>query len=134
MTSLFPGPELLLGVPELDRDHAEILALAHGIRSSVDRAAPQAALLRSLDSFGATVATHFSFEERMMEQSAYPGRAGHALEHFRLLRQLDEVRDEFAGGTIEACGALALFIEVWSRSHIAGPDRQFAAHLKPNAE
>ena len=130
MASDLGGGDWSLGVPQIDREHGEILDLANDFRAAVDAAAPKDELERRLGTFVEVVARHFASEEDLMLSSGYAGREAHEQEHGRLLGQIRLFESEFASGKISTCDALALFVEVWTTQHILGPDQRLAEFLK----
>src|ERR1035438_2497579 len=99
-------------------EHREVLESLDNFRSAVNLRRSRSKLAQQLAGFVATIEKHFASEEEMMRSSGYQGVGGHAAEHQRLFGQLQVVKEEFASGSINACGALALFVEVWTRQHM----------------
>ncbi len=121
---------LRLSVPRLDREHAEILESADEIRSVLSSPVPNPRVVEGLlAEFTRKMADHFASEEEMMQSRGYRSWRAHAREHKRLCAQLDLVRSGVATGAISPGGPLGLFVEVWTRQHIQGPDRAFAEYL-----
>ena len=123
--------DLHLAVPRMDREHAEVLKAAAELRSVLDSSFPNASLAeRLLGGFAEIVSAHFASEEELMQSRGYQGWRGHAAEHRRLMAQLNSIRTGLVTGAINPCGALALFVDVWTAQHIQGPDRQVAEYLR----
>jgi hemerythrin len=128
---------MALGVARMDVEHEVLLAAADAFRYAVKARRPGSELEESLRQLILTVEDHFASEEALMRDSGYAALEAHAAEHARLVAQLGAVNAELASGAINPCGALAVFVEVWTKEHIQGPDRQFARHLsavRPLAE
>jgi hemerythrin-like metal-binding protein len=128
------GIELVLLVPQMDREHREMINHAQSLRAAVTgggmpRDEVQLLLKKLIDS----VKNHFASEEELMLSSGYHGCTAHRKEHKRLLDQVYLVEKELPLGTIQVGGALACFVEVWMRQHILGPDKQFALFLNEAA-
>lgn len=124
------GTELVLLVPQMDREHREMINHAQSIRAAVTgggmpRDELQILLKKLIDS----VKNHFASEEELMFSCRYHGYTAHREEHKRLLDQVCLVEKELPLGTIQVGGALACFVEAWMRQHILGPDKQFALFL-----
>lgn len=121
-------PRLLyLDIPEMDRDHERLVAIANRISALVERpdfrAKDFAAELRELNAY---TIEHFAREEAYMASIGYPGTAGHK----------DPARQDHrgAGG---ACRRRrhqgrqdrlepALVHQVWLFEHISGHDGEYA--------
>jgi hemerythrin-like metal-binding protein len=113
--------EDLLGDPQLDGDHQEMLTLVH----AVAKAAPEAARV-PLAALEALSRRHFEAEEERMAEAGYYGVAAHRAEHRLLLEQLDALR---AGGSIADPAAAGTLLSAMLLRHIREVDRLFARFL-----
>lgn len=123
------GP--ILGMPELDAPHADLLArvddLAAAARSRQARKA--AGLLHGLIE---ATALHFAYEDEWMDRTAYPDRVAHRTSHDLFLQDLAVSAQEIRASGITprvldwACGRLPQ----WLRFHIEKNDRPLARHLE----
>lgn len=79
---------LILGVPELDREHK---ALITHFQTLADPALmqDQDMFRERLDALVAEVCAHFDHEERMMREHHYPDAAAHKEAHDGLLKQIN---------------------------------------------
>jgi hemerythrin len=127
------GDDLLVCVPQIDREHRGIIDIANDFRTAVDAGVPRAELGALLARLAGAVESHFASEERLMLSSGYRGYQAHHDEHARLLGQFSTAQGEFASGVIHPGGALALFVEVWTGQHILSWDQDFARFLKTDA-
>jgi len=123
--------ELLVHIPEIDRQHQELVARARDLHNAIDAAKPRHELQARLSALVEFAEIHFRSEEKMMRAHGYDGYAPHAAEHAKLLEQIYLVRREFSSGKIDPCQALTLFIQVWMEQHVLGPDKQFAESVEP---
>jgi hemerythrin-like metal-binding protein len=118
---------------QIYREHREVLESLSDVRSAISLGRPKPELAGKLAEFMATVEKHFASEEGLMRSSGYQGAVAHAAEHERLFGQLQSVRQEFAAGAINQGGALALFVEVWTKEHIERVDGRFIDFLNAQA-
>jgi hemerythrin len=111
-------PAIVLGVPEMDADHAVIELMFERVSTT-----PDAALADLFREIEAEVIAHFAREETLMEREGVPVLHCHQAQHRLLL-------DEFAGarpaeGAIDAAAlrgtlaTLATFVE----GHVGSVDR-----------
>lgn len=121
---------LLLGVPALDEQHADLLEQAEGVMRSITTAAAAGVLARQLMALVGATERHFADEERLMAESGFPECAIHLEQHRELLGQLHRfvAADAFARGGHEGLKA-ARFLAEWLSRHILHADRRFAAFL-----
>jgi hemerythrin len=116
-------------VSRIYREHREVLESLSGFRSAVNLRRPARELVAKLAGFVAAIEMHFASEEELMRASGYDGALAHRTEHQRLLEQLQSVEEEFVRGTINPCGALSLFVEVWTLQHMEREDKRFIDYL-----
>jgi hemerythrin len=122
--------ELLLHIPEIDRQHQELVARAGELHNAMSLAAPKPQLQILLSALILCAENHFRSEEELMLAQGYEGRAEHASRHAQLLEQVYIVREEVSSGKIGVCQPLLLFVQVWTEQHILQQDSEFAAFLK----
>ncbi len=115
---------LLLGIPEMDRQHLSLTDLLNTLNNAVINDDPPEEIARLFDDFAAQIRAHFTDEESLMD--GYVDHGVHKLEHQRLLRELDYLKEKFnCGGELLVLQSL----KEWLFSHIRGLDRQFADFL-----
>ncbi len=128
-------PTLVLGVPDLDRQHQEFFArvggLVHAIRSGYSREE----VGRTLAFLGVYAATHFAAEEALMREVDFPGLARHQAEHAGFARDLAALEAEHRRDGPSPSIILRVNVEVsgWLREHIGRTDRELAAFLRARA-
>jgi hemerythrin len=123
--------DLRLDVPEIDRQHSELLRRARDLDVAAEAGATPEDLTRKLEALVEFTEEHFRSEEALMTAWGYDGYAAHHAGHEKLLDQIHLLRDEFRGGSIDPTSPLLrLFVQVWTRDHIVGPDKAFADYLR----
>lgn len=123
-----------LGVPELDREHALQLELVRSFRAAAAKGVELGALSGILERLADYTNAHFLAEQLLMRLRAYPGYAAHVQEHDRLIEQLGDLQDAFAGGARAATAAAADELERWLSVHVQTSDQAFARFLNETAE
>jgi hemerythrin len=126
------GP--VLGFPELDAPHAEMLSLADDVAAAARSRQPRQAT-HFLDGLVEATALHFAAEEELMDRTAYPDRVAHRTAHDLFLQDL-----HVCGQEIRAAGITPRILEwatgrlqLWIRFHIEKNDRPLARHLEQAA-
>jgi hemerythrin len=121
----------VLGMPELDAPHADLLARADDLAAAArSRKARDAAAL--LDGLVEATALHFAQEEEWMDRTAYPDRVAHRTAHDLFLQDLHLNSQAIRAAGITprvldwACGRL----QQWLRFHMEKNDRPLARHLE----
>jgi hemerythrin len=129
MIQSIPVEHLLLSVPQMDDEHRALISQANECIAAVDADASHAEFQVRLTQLIAAFQAHFDSEEVLMRSSGFPGLTPHAEEHHKLIEQMKGLRDDVGRGDIQICGALALFVRLWTEKHITGQDLSFAQFL-----
>ena len=133
VAGIFRVRELLLGELIIDQQHEQVLDRLDEVRTSVELRRPPAETSALLTAFLETVEWHFASECDLMRANQYPDEAAHRGEHKRLLKELKQANAEFNDGKLQAGGALAVFVQLWTSEHIHGPGRRFVEYPRRRA-
>ena len=132
MTPIEWGPNLILFVPQMDREHSHLAVLANQFLAAMDAGEPRAALEARLTQLIEAFREHADSEQDLMRSSGYPDLELHTAQHRKLIEQINGLRDGLGSGTVVLSEAVALFVRVWIEQHITGPDADFAKFLRAN--
>jgi diguanylate cyclase (GGDEF)-like protein/hemerythrin-like metal-binding protein len=120
------GPELLVGVDEIDLQHGHLIDLGNRLHDSITGGWPRDAIKRQLADLIDYVKFHFLTECRLMQRYGYPGKPLHEKAHASLLAdasQFDALLDQ--GGD-----RLVLhLIKDWLVTHIETQDKALGEFL-----
>jgi hemerythrin-like metal-binding protein len=120
-----------VGIPTIDALHVELEERLAALTDAGDDA--QAALAALQDH----LQRHFSHEEALMAQSAFPMAECHAREHLSVVEVVTEVQRLLAQGDAAPLGRLAPAMLEWFAVHATSMDAALASYLKrtssPNA-
>src|SRR3954452_748138 len=95
------GQKLLLSVPEIDREHLELIIEVDEFASCADGGASRPELVLRMSLLLKSFDAHFTSEEGLMRSSGYPGLAGHAEEHRKLLEQMSALLGDLEAGVVQ---------------------------------
>ena len=119
----------------IDRDHQELIAIINMAEQVINQSGSLRELQRVLTRLDHYVKEHFAREEALQESMRYPYRGGHAKEHVRLIKTLDEIRGRLDG----ACDAydyeaifsgLAELLRNWLMRHILDHDMRMKPYIE----
>lgn len=124
-----------LGLPAIDADHQELVAICNEFLDAAHAEAPISQLAGILDRMLLRTRAHFLAEERMLDRHGYPAFAIHKAEHDRLLAQADTLRSRFVQAREEdalrnATLETADFLRYWLLDHIRTNDRPYRPFLR----
>jgi hemerythrin len=127
-------PVLLTGVEEIDAQHRELFARIGALLDASRSGKSAQEVVRLLEFLGSYVVEHFSAEERIMSDAAYPKIGSHRAEHRQFLAELETLRNE-----LKSEGPTRLFVirvgnrvTQWLREHIYRTDRMLGEWLREN--
>lgn len=127
-------PSLAIGHPVIDAQHREIFERFGRLVGAMEagRSTDVAELFRFLAQYAVE---HFGAEEKLMEETRYPGAAVHRAAHARFVREYgDLVAFYEANGSSRAVVVKArTWIGGWLRAHILGVDLALARFLQGSA-
>jgi len=118
------GPDLELGIPEIDAQHRTLVDLANRLYGDLRRAKRGEQARRAVAELFAYSATHFADEEAFFSRFNFPRLEDHRAAHAAFTARAAEFEDRLASGspadTVEILGLL----KSWIRRHIAREDRE----------
>lgn len=128
--------ELALGFSEIDDQHKEII---YRINQLVDACANGLCAIETqkmLDYLHTYVDKHFSGEEGIMEEIAYPKMDEHIEEHNTFIRRIETLRENLRQGGPQGniLQSIAQTLVDWMFDHIWMHDRELARYLRNGAQ
>lgn len=127
-------PTLAVGHAAVDGQHQELFKRIDALLDAMV-AGDRAEIGRLFEFLGAYVVEHFSAEERLMTECAFPGFAVHKAAHDRFVRDYQALRQLFDqhGATAAVTIKTKTWLVDWLRAHIASTDQQMARHVLKKA-
>ena len=81
MTIVEWGPELEIGITEIDYQHRNLVSMLNALHSAIEAGEPREHLAEILEELDLYVINHFATEERVMERLHFEFTEQHKLEH-----------------------------------------------------
>jgi hemerythrin len=122
-----------MDIPGLDREHQSLFRIAGELHAAMVSGKGTAVMGRILDRLIQYTTVHFSHEERLMREAAYPAYEAHKAEHEALAAQVVAFSSRFSSGQATITVQLLQFLKSWLQNHIASSDRKYAPYLKERA-
>ena len=85
--------EFTIGLPDVDHEHRELIAMINALHESLGPAAEVERIVAALGEIQARIAAHFALEEREMRRLDYISVTEHKDDHERLLDDIMEITD-----------------------------------------
>lgn len=112
---------LVVGVPEMDQQHQELVNKLNKLNTSVSNNEPTEAVAQLFDDFIAQIISHFKTEDHLIDKYGYFDNNAHKNEHQRLIREVGYLREKF----IHGCESHVLqSLKQWLLNHVLSLDKQ----------
>jgi hemerythrin len=119
--------EFETGVPDVDHEHRELVALINSLAEEVEAGAGKERIQEFLGEVFARIAAHFALEESIMRKHNYDEYAAHKAEHEALL---DDIRDIMDEAQSDYGVALSTTVRDWFVNHFKSMDARLHGALR----
>ena len=122
MTLLRWKPSFSLGIPSVDLEHRELIAMVNEVYARLEARCGEGeplAIEAALGEIHAGIAAHFALEEVIMRQTAYAGYAAHKDNHEALLDQIRDLMDVYCADPQQGRARLERELSNWFGQHFS---------------
>ena len=121
--------QLSVGVASIDSQHRKLIDLINDLHAAMASGRGAETLGRTFNGLVDYTLSHFSYEESLMRQTAFPGLEAHRAEHAKLIDTVQNLRQDWRSGKVAMSVEIMQFLKDWLSSHIGGMDKQYGPHL-----
>ena len=107
-----------------------LVSLINQLQAAVDYSTGEEFEREALDELVDYTKTHFSHEEGLMEQYAYPDYEPHKAQHQEMIKHVEDVLAEYEQDQDRAMRNALHFLKQWLIKHINGTDQQYSGFLR----
>lgn len=125
--------EFRYGIASMDREHAGQISLLNDLKAAVRSGAEDSVVYALLNELVEHTNLHFLSEQLAMKLHAYEAYEAHFLEHERLTREVQNLKQSLAMGTATDKHRLIEALRSWLIVHIQTADKALAEYLSQNA-
>ncbi len=119
-----------LGIPSVDYEHQELIALLNDLYEQMQHQRSEASLSDFLGEVYARISSHFALEERVMREQHYDQFSEHKAAHEDLLDEIRDIMDEQEAGDDTAIDqALAERLQAWFTQHFSTHDARLHSRI-----
>ena len=120
-----------IGESEIDKEHWGLFVLIQDLGDKLARNAAEPSIHATMQALAGYVAVHFEHEERLMQETGYPGLEAHKKAHAALSARVRLFQEDLQRAP-EAFNYRELkeFLSGWLSEHIRRLDMDFAAYHK----
>ena len=120
--------KLDVGIAEVNRQHQRLIYIANELFRLKQRGGDRHAVQRLVNSLINYTATHFSYEELLMERHNYPDLDAHKQKHQDLVNDVMRFKQRVDNNE-DVIDELLEFVKAWLTRHIMGSDMAYKEHL-----
>lgn len=122
--------EYSVGIPVIDAQHQRLLRMINELHEALINRQTREAIGRIINQLMTYTATHFSTEEKYLEQYGYPELAGHREQHEVLTDWVIDVRQDWENGRPVKTREVLAFLKDWWLNHILETDMRYSQFLR----
>ncbi len=122
--------EFSVGIPGVDHEHRELIALINKLYETIDQPGSELTVMDFLGEIYAQISAHFAFEEKEMRERNYDQYADHKDDHERLLDELRDIMDQVEDAGVVEEADLAQRLSSWFTDHFKTKDARLHKFLK----
>lgn len=122
MTRISWRDEFAIGLPDVDHEHRELIAMIDALLDSIGPATGAAQVAAALGEVHARIAAHFALEEREMKRLKYIAIGEHKSDHERLLDDILDIMSDVETARGYEPAALERRLTRWFTEHFRTHD------------
>ncbi len=123
MTLVEWKPSFKLGIPAVDYEHEEMIALLNELHDGLNAGLDVEAVGAFLGEVYTRIAAHFALEERIMREHKYDQYDEHKVDHESLLDEIRDIMDGQEDGAFETLeDRLSASLQAWFTNHFKTHD------------
>ncbi|SOB60149.1 Methyl-accepting chemotaxis protein III [Pseudodesulfovibrio profundus] len=121
------------GIVEIDDQHRQLVDMLNRLNGAMAHGEGASVLGNIFDELKAYTISHFGTEEKLFDETGYPGAEQHKQIHANLLEKVMELESDFKSGRVTMSREILMLLKDWLQNHIKGVDMEYVDHLKANA-
>jgi len=121
--------EFELGIPAVDTEHRELIALINETYAELQSSRSKNTILDFLGEIFAKISAHFALEETIMRKQHYDQYQDHKADHERLLDEIRDIMDDYEDGVMPSTTQLSQRFSEWFSEHFRTRDARLHKYL-----
>nr|WP_320133022.1 bacteriohemerythrin [uncultured Holophaga sp.] len=114
----------------VDGQHQKLFTLVNDLHEAIIHGQGRTFLVNALKTLADYCASHFTTEEKLMDELGYPEAAEHKRLHRELAAQAAEVIEGYSSGRTQLPLKMGQFLNDWLSHHIGEQDKKFIAWVR----
>jgi hemerythrin len=130
MASLIWNHACTIGVPSIDDQHGVLLDALNELRVALLHGEEARTLRSMISRVNELTKMHIESEDRLLEQSGFPGLEGHRAEHAKLLARLALFDNRFEQRQTASAFELVEYLRKWFTTHTGVSGQKYGPWLQ----
>jgi hemerythrin-like metal-binding protein len=118
-----------VGVLMFDTEHKKLISIINKLDEAMKLGQGVAVVSQVLTELINYTKTHFTHEERVMQQHNYPGLDAQIKEHKGFVEKVGEFEQNFKSGKSMVSISVSNFVSAWIQNHILKTDKAYTKFL-----
>jgi hemerythrin-like metal-binding protein len=118
-----------VGVLMFDTEHKKLISIINKLDEAMKEGKGSLVIAEVLKELITYTKTHFTHEERVMQQHKYPGLEIQLKEHKGFVDKISEMQKSFESGKAMVSLSLSNFVSAWIQNHILKTDKNYTKYL-----
>ncbi len=122
-------PDYQVGVAEIDNQHRRLVEMVNSLHEAMKSGTGKTLVPKILNDLVEYTVSHFSTEERFMQETRYPEYSLHKRHHEELTRQVLQIKAQIDSGSPVNTIQVMNFLKDWLLNHILGSDKKLGQYI-----
>ncbi|WP_048093592.1 bacteriohemerythrin [Geoglobus acetivorans] len=114
-----------VNIKEIDEQHKKLVSMINRLHDAMLEGKGKEIMGELLNDMVEYTITHFSTEEKLMEQYNYPGYIKHKAEHEQFVSKVGEFKKKYEDGQLTLTMEVLSFLKSWLTNHILNSDKKY---------
>lgn len=121
---------LSVGIPSMDAQHQKLITIINRLHDAMREGKGKDIIAPVLSELHSYTVTHFTAEEKLMEQCKYEGLSLQKQQHSQFINQIKKYQSDFEKGSLSLPLSVSNFLKDWLINHIQGMDKKYETVMK----
>lgn len=119
-----------VGIKKIDDQHKVLVDILNELFEAMTQKKGEQAIAKIIRNLVGYTRSHFSTEEMLLKQYAYPDYDAHKKIHDEFVQKIDKFQKDFQAGKLSLTTEMSSFLRNWLINHISGEDKKYASFLQ----
>lgn len=118
------------GITQMDLQHKRLVDIINRLHDAMREGKGNAVITQVLKELVNYTMTHFTAEEKLMEQCKYAGLGVQKQQHEQFVKQIKQYQEQAEKGALSLTLTVSNFLKNWLLNHIQNLDKQYGPAMK----